>query len=124
MSTATKKKSKAGRKPKAKKAKAAVKLVKNETKPRVKKEVEGRNIVAEMKQLPQARDGEKSGEFIRRVLELNALTNAEIVELVSDQFKNSKASANDVAFHRYNMKKEGMDVKVVRVDKEGVRYTL
>lgn len=137
--TATKKKTKTAAKPKAEKA-SKPKLVKQtrfkEAKapkaakaPKEKKEAapkvhENRIPVEEPKFNTNAHDGEKSGAFIRRMLETNALTNEEIAQLVQDNFAGSKATRSDVSFHRLRMKKEGLDVKLVRVDKDGNRYTL
>lgn len=125
MSATKVKKASKKAKPKSAKAKPSPKLVKNDTsKARAPKNLENRELVEELKQVPQARDGEKSGEFIRRVLELNALTTQEVVELVTDNYPSSKVTANDVSFHRYHMKKDGVDVRVVRMDKNGNRYAL
>lgn len=70
------------------------------------------------------RDGEKSGAFIKRMLETNALTTLEIVAAVKENYPGSKCSGSDVGFYRLQLKKEGIATSVVREDKEGGRYIL
>ena len=73
---------------------------------------------------PTPRDGEKSGQFIQRVLELSAFTTEEIVILVKDNFPNSKVKPADVSFHRTRLRKAGTDFKVVFTNKAGDRYSI
>lgn len=68
--------------------------------------------------------GEKSGAYIKRMLELNSLTNAEIIEAVQKQFPESKVGNSDIGFHRLQLKKAGTPTQVVRIDAKGQRYTL
>lgn len=81
-------------------------------------------VEAPAKELTRVRDGEKSGQYIRRLLETNAFTTAEIIEAVQNNFPDSKVGPADVAFHRYNMRKEGAETVVVRISKAGERYAL
>jgi hypothetical protein len=82
-----------------------------------------RNYIEHPKFSTEPRDGEKSGAFIKRLVETNALTTSEIVEAVQDNFAGSKVGPADVAFHRLALKKRGVELSVVRLDKEGKRYT-
>lgn len=70
----------------------------------------------------ESRDGEKSGEFIKRLLQTEALTNDEIVAAVHENFKGLKTGLPHVAFYRALLKKQGTRLQVVRLDKEGKRY--
>lgn len=120
------KKASATKAPKAKAAKSAVKAVKSKA-PKAPKEPKvnsKRKLIEDPKFSLSARDGEKSGNFIKRLLETNALTTAEIVEAVQDNFPDSKVSGSDIGFHRSKLKAAGTETSVVRVDKEGQRYTL
>lgn len=83
-----------------------------------------RNYIEEPKFNTNAHDGEKSGAFIKRMLETNALTTQEIVDAVKENFPESKVSGSDVGFHRSKLKAAGTETQVVRVDKDGGRYTL
>lgn len=108
--TTTEKKTKAKKEPK-------LKVVKT------KKVDESRNYIENPKFSTDSRDGEKSGAFIKRMIETNALTTAEIVSAVQDNFAGSKVGPADVAFHRLALKKQGVELSLVRLDKEGNRYT-
>jgi hypothetical protein len=113
-----KKKTTTARKTKAKKE-PKLKVVKT----KVAKVDETRNYIDEPNFSTDSRDGEKSGAFIKRMLETNALTTAEIVEATQSNFKDSKVAPADVAFHRLALKKQGVELDLVRVDKDGKRYT-
>lgn len=122
---ATKKKTtktKAAAKTKTVKA-AKIKAPKTDRVAKVKAD-DKRNYIEEPKFNTNAHDGEKSGAFIKRMLETNALTTQEIVEVVKENFPNSKVSGSDVGFHRSKLKQAGVETQVVRVDKDGGRYTL
>lgn len=119
---ATKKKSKST-KPKAPKAVKTPKAPKADKIAKVKAD-DKRSYIEEPTFNTSAHDGEKSGAFIKRMLETNALTTNEIVEAVKENFPGSKCSRSDIGFYRLKLKKGGTETSVVRVDKEGGRYTL
>lgn len=119
-------KRKAATKTKAKKA-PTVKAVKAPKAPKVAKEPKvntARELIEDPKFSTNAHDGEKSGAFIKRMLETNALTTQEIVEATQENFPGSKVKGSDVGFHRAKLKADGTVTQVVRIDKEGQRYTL
>ena len=126
--TKTKAKKSTAKKPVSKAKKPAVaKVAKERAVKSVKTasdRAERKVVEAPAKELTRVRDGEKSGVYIRRLLETNAFTTGEIIEAVHDNFPGSKVSSADVAFHRYNMRKEGAETVVVRISKTGERYAL
>lgn len=106
--------SKGGRKPKTEKTEKAEKAPKVHA---------NRKLIDAAPEVP-ALEGEKSGAYIKRLLQEETFTTDEIVGAVKDYFPDSKVSASDVAFHRAKLKADGKEVKLVRQDKEGQRYTL
>ena len=118
------KKASAKKAPKAKAAKSTVKAVKSPKAPKEPKINDKREYIEDPKFNTNAHDGEKSGAFIKRMLETNALTTQEIVDAVKENFPESKVSGSDVGFHRSKLKSAGTETQVVRVDKDGGRYTL
>ena len=90
---------------------------------KTKKVDESRNYIETPNFSTDARDGEKSGAFIKRLLETNALTTAEIVQATQENFVGSKVGPADVAFHRLALKKQGVELELVRLDKDNKRYT-
>jgi hypothetical protein len=123
--TATKKKTVTAKTPKAKKEPKlkVVKAPKEPKAPKAPKVDESRTYIEHPNFDVSAREGEKSGAFIKRLLETNALTTAEIVNAVQDNFEGSKVGPADVAFHRLDLRKQGVELDLVRLDKEGNRYT-
>lgn len=120
----TTKKASAKKITKTKAAKSAVKAVKAPKAPKEPKVNDKRNYIEEPNFSLAARDEEKSGAFIKRLLETNALTTQEIVDAVKENFPESKVSGSDVGFHRSKLKQAGTETQVVRIDKDGGRYTL
>jgi hypothetical protein len=126
---------KAPRKPKAEKVVKAAKTPKAPRKPKAEKVVKAAKEpkvnenwipVAEPTDINFDQDyvGEKSGAYIKRLLEANSLTTEEIVEAVKKTYPKSKVKNSDVGFHRAKLKAEGIATQVVRISKDGQRYTL
>lgn len=70
---------------------------------------------------PVARDGEKSGAYIQRLLSLEIFTPQEIAAATCKQFKDSVAKSSDVSFHRTKLKKAGTVYRTVRILTSGER---
>lgn len=117
------------KKPKAPKKEKTVKVPKEPKAPKAPKEPkvpENRILLDDPKGINFGFEyvGEKSGVYIKRMLETNSLTTQEIIEAVQKQYPGSKVSQADVGFYRSKLKKDGVITQVVRVDKDGQRYTL
>lgn len=69
-------------------------------------------------------NGEKIGKFLQRLLLSNKYTTAELVAYGKEFFPTSKVSPSDIGWHRAFLKRSDTPAKLVRVKKDGTRYTV